>query len=120
PNGAGKTTLVKILTQLVRPTFCDGRVLGRPATDGSLPARIGYLPENASWPQHFTAAQALDFAGRLHGLPGRLRRHRAGELLEMTGLEAWKRDRPEYFSRGMRQRLAFAWAMMGDPDLLFL
>lgn len=120
PNGAGKTTLVKILTHLVRPTECRGRVLGRPAGDASLPARIGYLPENPSWPSHFTTGQALDFAGRLHGLPERIRRNRVDRLLEMTGLEAWRRDRPEFFSKGMRQRLAFAWAMMGDPELLIL
>lgn len=120
PNGAGKTTLVKVLMRLVRPTECRGAVLGKPVGDGSVVSRLGYLPENAAWPEHLTTEQVLDFAGRLSGLPGKVRRARVEELLRQTGMEPWRDDPPSVFSKGMRQRLGLAYALMGDPDLIFL
>lgn len=120
PNGAGKSTLVKILTRLVLPTACRGTVLGKPAGDPETTRRLGYLPENAAWPEHMSVEQLMEFAGRLHGLPKRVRRHRSEELLARAGLEAWKKDRPHVFSKGMRQRLGLAYALMGDPEILLL
>ena len=120
PNGAGKSTLIKCLTGLVHPTACRGTVLGYPVGDPEVNSQLGYLPENASWPEHLNAGQVLDFAGRLHGLPGRERRKRVTELLKLSGLEAWRDDRPQHFSKGMRQRLGVAYALMGNPDLVFL
>lgn len=120
PNGAGKSTLIKCLTGLVHPTSCRGTVLGYPVGDPQVGGMLGYLPENASWPEHMTAGQTLDFAGRLHGLPVTERRERALDLMRATGLEAWRNDRPGYFSKGMKQRLGFAYALMGNPDIVFL
>lgn len=120
PNGAGKSTLIKCLTGLVHPTYCRGTVLGYPVGDPAVSGLLGYLPENASWPGHLTAAQALDFAGRLHGMASRERRHRAEELMKATGLEAWRNDRPGHFSKGMKQRLGVAYALMGNPEVVFL
>ena len=120
PNGAGKSTLVKVLMTLVRPDACEGRLLGRPIGDPAVLKRTGYLPENAGWPTHLSARQLLLFAGRLRGLARRTRNAQCEELLALTGLEAWKHDRPAVFSKGMRQRLGLAWALMGDPDLILL
>ncbi|MDB6132017.1 MAG: ABC-type transport system, ATPase component [Verrucomicrobiales bacterium] len=120
PNGAGKSTLIKCLTGLVHPTSCRGSVLGYPVGDPQVCRLLGYLPENASWPEHMTAEQALDFAGRLHGLSPKARRERAIDLMRAAGLEAWRHDRPRYFSKGMRQRLGVAYALMGDPEMVFL
>ncbi len=120
PNGAGKSTLIKCLTGLVHPTACRGHVLGFPIGDPEVNGQLGYLPENASWPDHLNAEQVLDFAGRLHGLPRKQRTQRVTELLKLTGLEGWRHDRPQHFSKGMRQRLGVAYALMGNPDLIFL
>ena len=120
PNGAGKSTLIKCLTGLVHPTACRGTVLGYPIGDPEVNSQLGYLPENASWPDHLNAGQVLDFAGRLHGLLTRERAKRVTELLKLSGLESWRNDRPQHFSKGMRQRLGVAYALMGNPDLVFL
>ncbi len=120
PNGAGKSTLIKCLTGLVHPTACRGTVLGFPVGDPEVNSLLGYLPENASWPEHHTAGQVLDFAGRLHGLLPKERTRRVTDLLKLSGLEAWRNDRPQHFSKGMRQRLGVAYALMGNPELIFL
>jgi ABC-2 type transport system ATP-binding protein len=120
PNGAGKSTLIKCLTGLVHPSSCRGTVLGYPVGDPAVNHQLGYLPENATWPEHLTAGQVLEFAGRLHGLTGRERSRRTADLLQIAGLEAWQHDKPQHFSKGMRQRLGVAYALMGNPELVFL
>ncbi len=120
PNGAGKSTLVKVLMTLVRPQEALGTMLGQPLGDPSTLRRTGYLPENPSWPDHLNTEQLLDFAGRLHGLGSSKRRHQVEEMLALTGLKDWRKDRARVFSKGMRQRLGLAHALMGDPDLVFL
>ena len=120
PNGAGKSTLIKCLTGLVHPTSCRGNVLGYPVGDPQVNQLLGYLPENITWPEHLTAGQVMHFAGRLHGLTSRERSQRSAQLLKLSGLEAWRHDRPQNFSKGMRQRLGLAYALMGNPELIFL
>lgn len=120
PNGAGKTTLVKILTTVVRPTHCDGALLGRPVGERATLARVGYLPEAHRLPEHLTAAQALEFYAALSGVPRHVRRRRAAELLDTVGLRPWAGRRLKTFSKGMRQRVGLAQALMHEPDLLLL
>ncbi len=120
PNGAGKSTLIKCLTGLVHPTACRGTVLGYPVGDPEVNRHLGYLPENASWPEHLSAQGVLELAGRLHGLVPKHCRRRIQDLLKLAGLAAWGSDRPQHFSKGMRQRLGVAYALMGDPELVFL
>ncbi len=120
PNGAGKSTLVKVLMTLVRPQECKGTLLGKPVGDARMLRRTGYLPENPTWPDHLRAEELLDFAGRLHSMGTADRRRQVEELLVLTGLHAWRRDRARVFSKGMRQRLGLAHALMGDPDIIFL
>jgi ABC-2 type transport system ATP-binding protein len=120
PNGAGKSTLLKVLMTLVRPDAGRGTMLGQPLGSTKALRRTGYLPENPAWPHHLSADGILDLAARLCGVGGAERRRRVEEMLELTGLRAWRRDRPSVFSKGMRQRLGLGYALMGDPDLIFL
>jgi ABC-2 type transport system ATP-binding protein len=120
PNGAGKSTLLKVLMTLVRANECRGEMLGMPLGNRRALRRIGFLPENPTWPHHLSAEGILDFAARLHGVPGGERRRRVEEMLLLTGLQAWRRDRAAVYSKGMRQRLGLAFALMGDPELVFL
>jgi ABC-2 type transport system ATP-binding protein len=105
---------------LVRPDESRGTMLGQPLGNTKALRRTGYLPENPSWPHHLTADGILDLAARLYGVDGRERRRRVDEILELTALQAWRRDRPSVYSKGMRQRLGLGYALMGDPDLVFL
>jgi ABC-2 type transport system ATP-binding protein len=120
PNGAGKSTLLKVLMTLVRPDAGRGTMLGQPLGSTRALRRTGYLPENPAWPSHLTAEGILDFAARLCGVGGTERRRRVDEMLDLTALQAWRRDRPSVYSKGMRQRLGLGYALMGDPDLVFL
>lgn len=120
PNGAGKSTLLKVLMTLVRPDECRGTLLGQPLGNTKALRRTGYLPENPAWPHHLTAEGILDLAARLYGVNAGERRRRVQEMLDLTGLQSWRRDRPSVYSKGMRQRLGLGFALMGDPDLIFL
>lgn len=120
PNGAGKSTLLKVLMTLVRPDECRGTMLGQPLGNTKALRRTGYLPENPAWPHHLSAEGILDLAARLYGVNAGERRRRVEEMLELTGLQSWRRDMPAVYSKGMRQRLGLGYALMGDPDLIFL
>jgi ABC-2 type transport system ATP-binding protein len=120
PNGAGKTTLVKIIMTLVRPSRADGTVLGRPIGHKPTLARTGYLPEDARFPRYLTARQAVEYYGALHNIRRRLRKRRAGELIEFVGMSAWADRKVATFSKGMMQRVALAQVMINDPQLLLL
>jgi ABC-2 type transport system ATP-binding protein len=120
PNGAGKSTLVKILMTVIRASRCDGSVLGRPAGDKPTLGRIGYLPEHHRFPDYLTGAQVLDHFGAMANVPRSERRKRAGELLSLVGMSEWARTRVKGYSKGMRQRIGIAQALMNDPDLVVL
>lgn len=120
PNGAGKSTLVKILMTIIRPTRCEGHMLGARVGDKSVLARVGYLPEHHRFPEYLTGAQVLDFYGALSNVPRTARRSRGGELLELVGMTAWADKRVKGYSKGMRQRLGIANTLIGDPDLVVL
>lgn len=120
PNGAGKSTLVKILMTVIRPSTCEGHMLGRPVGDKQALRGVGYLPEHHRFPEYLTAAQVLDYFGALADVPRAERRKRSGELLELVGLSKWHDHKVKGFSKGMRQRLGIANAMINDPDLVVL
>jgi len=120
PNGAGKSTLVKILMTIVRTRRAEGAMLGAPIGDKGALARVGYLPEHLRFPDYLTAHQVLDFVGGMHALPRRQRRKRGDELLETVGLSNWADRRVKQYSKGMKQRLGIAQALVNDPDLVVL
>jgi len=120
-NGAGKTTALRILSGLARPTAGTAHVLGHDverATD-AVRARIGFLPDVPGFYPWMTAREYLEFAGRLFGLDPATRDARAAALLEMAGL-ASVTTRVGGFSRGMKQRLGIAQALINAPSLLML
>lgn len=122
PNGAGKSTLVKILMTVIRPTSCEGAVLGMPVGHKGTLAKVGYLPEHHRFPDYLTGAQVVDHFGALCGVPRAERRRRGDELLDLVGLRAggWEKRRVREYSKGMRQRVGIAQALINDPDLVLL
>ena len=119
-NGAGKTTLVKILLGIVRPTEGGAKLLGRPVGDPGSRAHVGFLPEDHRLPEYHTAETALDFYGGLNGLSRRERRAKIPPMIESVGLRDAARRRVRTYSKGMKQRLGLAQAMLHDPKVLFL
>lgn len=117
-NGAGKTTLLKLMLGLVQPTAGKIRVLGENPAAGEFAARrrLGYLPENVSFNAALTGRETLSFYARLKGQPV----SEAMALLARVGLEAASRRRVGTYSKGMRQRLGLAQALIGDPQVLLL
>jgi len=122
PNGAGKTTTLRILTGLARGTSGRATVAGVDLnTDGrTLSRRIGYLPEELAFYPWMTPREFLDYLGRLHRLSAAERSDRTRELLVLVNLEEVGKRRIGGFSRGMRQRLGLAAALVHKPEVLLL
>ena len=121
PNGAGKTTALRILTGLARPTAGEARILGVnvSAAGNIVRSRIGYLPDVPGFYPWMTAMELVEFAGRLFAIDRATLRERARSLLEMAGL-ADVRTKVGGFSRGMKQRLGIAQALINAPSVLLL
>ena len=117
PNGAGKTTFIKVLLGVVRPTSGEVTVLGGDPQDTSVRARIGYLPERMHLPAALRARDFLRSVATLKGLSSKDAELVA--LLARVGLSTGD-QRVGTFSKGMRQRLGLAAAMLGQPELLIL
>jgi ABC-2 type transport system ATP-binding protein len=126
PNGAGKTTAIRILTGLARPSAGRAWVDGVEVTasQGSarraVARRFGHLAEEPAFYNWMTPQEFLDHVARLFGLSTAERRTRTGELLELVGLADVAKRRIGGFSRGMRQRLGVAQALVNQPPVLFL
>jgi ABC-2 type transport system ATP-binding protein len=118
PNGAGKTTTLKLLMQLVYPTFGRAEIFGRPLGDLSVKRRIGYLPENPYFYDYLTAEELLMYFGALFGLAPAERRRRTSRLLDQVGIGRERRLQLRKFSKGMLQRVGIAQALLNDPDLV--
>jgi len=121
PNGAGKTTTIRLLTGLAHPSGGQAWVAGAPIAESRKVARrIGYLPEEPASYTWMTPLEFLDHVGRLFGLTAAERKARSMELLEKAGLAQARKRRIAGFSRGMRQRLGLAQALVNRPEVLFL
>jgi ABC-2 type transport system ATP-binding protein len=122
PNGAGKTTTINLLLGLLEPTAGRAEVLGiDPWRQGDqVRARTGAVLEHTGVYEELTAEENLEFYGRAWRMPAGDRRARARELLEAFGLWDERRQKAGTWSRGMRQRLALARALLHRPPLLFL
>jgi ABC-2 type transport system ATP-binding protein len=123
PNGAGKTTLLKILTTLLYPTRGTARVAGFDVEHQAqeVRRRIGLVSggEQSGY-GILTVEETLWMFGQFYGVPSALSRRRAGELIATVGLEEQAAARVNRLSTGQRQRLNFARAFMGDPEIVFL
>ena len=115
-NGAGKTTLMKLMLGLVRPNGGTVRVFGAEAAHPGARKGIGFLPEDVTLPGNTTGRALLGFYARLKGVPPRECR----ALLERVGLAEAADRRIRTYSKGMRQRLGLAQALLGAPGLLLL
>jgi len=122
PNGAGKTTALKIFTGLSRPTSGKAWVAGEEVVSHSrsLQSKIGYLPEEPAFYNWMTGREYLTFVGQIFSLSSRDIEKRCDELLELVDLSRDASRRVSGYSRGMRQRLGIAQALMNKPSVLFL
>src|SRR5271156_5001472 len=120
PNGSGKTTTIKLLLGLLFPTEGEASVFDQAAADVRKNERIGYLPEESYLYRFLNAEETLDFYGRLFDLPAQRRRQRAQELIEMVGLKNDRKRILKEYSKGMRQRIGLAQALINDPELVIL
>lgn len=121
-NGAGKTTTVRMLTALLKPTRGWARVGGHDITKNPQEIRtnVGVLTEQHGLYMRMTGEEYLDFFGEVYGLEPKLRKSRSDYLLEYFGLTEAAHRRSGEYSKGMKQKLALARALMHDPTVLLL
>ncbi|MBI2526967.1 MAG: ABC transporter ATP-binding protein [Candidatus Rokubacteria bacterium] len=122
PNGAGKTTLLSILATLLLPDAGSASVLGMDVVRESLAVRrrLNMASGNASFVWSLRPAEVLMFYGRLYGLSGGALRRRVEELIELCELTSHRKTEYNELSTGLKQRLAFAKALLNEPEVLFL
>ncbi len=117
-NGAGKTTLMKLMLGLIRPTQGAVRVLGHDPAGAAMDfrRRLGFLPENVAFHDEMTGRETMRFLAKLKGEG----REACDTLLERVGLAFAANRRVKTYSKGMRQRLGLAQALLGEPRILLL
>jgi ABC-2 type transport system ATP-binding protein len=122
PNGAGKTTTMKILTCYMPPTAGSVEVDGLDVIKHSLAVRrkIGYLPEMNPLYHEMNVLDYLEYSAQLHGLRGGVVQHRIREMVQVCGLESVRHKDIGEMSKGFRQRVGLAQAMIHDPEVLLL
>jgi len=119
-NGAGKTTTIKLLCGLIKATEGDAFLFGESIRTRKSRRLVGYLPEQPYFYEYLTPRETIDFYGRLQGLDATERAATWDRLSERLELKAIADQRLKGFSKGMRQRIGFAVALVGDPPLLIL
>jgi len=122
PNGAGKTTTTRMLACLIAPTSGQARVAGYDVGRESdeIRARIGILTESPGLYEKLSAVQNLDFYARLYGMTNADRADAVKKYLSMLGLWERRDENVSSFSKGMKQKLAIARALLHDPKVVFL
>ena len=120
PNGSGKSTTLRLAAGLLEPAAGAVRIFGRPATDAAARARIGYAPELPEFPAWMTAEGFLRFAAELSGLGGREAVAAVADALRATRLDALAGRRGRELSKGEKQRLGLAQAILHRPEVLLL
>ena len=122
PNGSGKSTTVAMLTGLREPSLgqilFDGRDIADHLTEYK--ARVGYVPEEAHLYSFLSGREHLELVGRLRRLPADLRTRKIAALMELFGLTGAAEQPISGYSKGMRQKVLLASALLHDPDLLIL
>jgi ABC-type multidrug transport system ATPase subunit len=122
PNGAGKTTTMRVLSTILKPTKGTALVGGHDVMDEPEKVRqtVGVLPEDTGLYDRLSAVETLRFVGRIQGVETNALEKRIEKLLQMFELFDRKNDRIAKYSRGMRQKLALARALVHDPPILLL
>jgi ABC-2 type transport system ATP-binding protein len=120
PNGAGKSTLIKSLLTIIRPTECRGSMLGLPIGNRPVLGRVGYLPEHARFPEYLTGRDVVAYSAGLAGVPAVEARKRTDRLLDRVGMANWAKKKLGTYSKGMRQRVGLAQALVNNPEIVFL
>jgi ABC-2 type transport system ATP-binding protein len=120
PNGAGKSTMVKSLLTILRPTEMDATMLGGRPGDKSVMRRVGFMPEQMRFPDYLTGRQVILYSAGLSEVPVATAKKQADELLARVGMSAWGNARLSSYSKGMKQRIGIAQALVGSPELVFL
>ncbi len=122
PNGAGKTTLIRILAALLAPTagevWFDGEEVVRQAA--LVQRKVGYMPDFFGVYPDLTAVEYLEFYAGIHGIPRKKQTSTVNDLLELVDLSSKRDANVETLSRGMKQRLCLARALVHDPEVLLL
>jgi len=122
PNGAGKTTTILSMLGLIIPDNGKIQIMGYDVLKSPITAKnlLGYLPENARLYEELTAWRNLEFFASFYRIPNREKEKRIEELLKLVGLWKVRYKRVKTFSKGMKQRLLLAQALVNDPDVLIL
>src|SRR3981081_1020799 len=119
PNGAGKSTVVKVIAGLLRPDEGQVQLFGLDPGNPAARKDMGFAPEDPDFPKFLRAPEVLDYFASLLGLDEAERKRRIPETLAFAGLESERRQ-IRHFSKGMKQRLGIAQAILGRPKLLIL
>ena len=122
PNGAGKTTTMRILASYMPPTSGRASIAGFDVFEQSLQARshLGYMPENVPLYSDMRVTEYLDYRSALKGVPHRRIMERVGDVKELCGLKEVEKKLIGNLSKGYRQRVGLADALLHEPDLLIL
>jgi ABC-2 type transport system ATP-binding protein len=121
PNGSGKTTTIKMLLSLIFPTSGEIKILGRSDIDSAeVKSKIGYLPEGAYYPDFLKGEEILRFYGQMYGLSGSDLESRIDRTLDVVTMTHARKRLLKGYSKGMRQRIGLAQALLSDPDILIL
>ena len=122
PNGAGKTTLIKILTGLIRPNIGTVQINGTDVEKNHRVAlsQIGAIVETPEFYSYMTPHDILSYFGSMRGIPKKVLGEKIDNVLKTVRLEEWSRKKIGKFSKGMKQRLALASALIHDPSILIL
>ncbi|HUI55386.1 MAG TPA: ABC transporter ATP-binding protein [Bryobacteraceae bacterium] len=122
PNGAGKSTTIKIIAGILAPRAGAVRVAGMPLPERAVDVkqRIGYVPESAVLFESLTGQEFLELSGRLHGVGEDTLQMRIASILETFNLASDRVSRLDSYSKGMRQKILIAAALLHNPDLILL
>lgn len=119
-NGAGKSTLIKLMTGQLRPSLGSVTICGKQAWSAAAKRHLGYCPDVDAFYEEMSGAAFVRMIARLHGFSPRAARERTDDVLQQVGMAERARRPLASYSKGMRQRIKLAQALVHDPDLIVL